>query len=58
MTQDTKILNTLVDQLDKISDFEEEAKFKPMFENLSSQYSSVSLQLINSNTMEWMNNQF
>jgi hypothetical protein len=48
MTQDTKILSTLVDQLDKISDFEEEAKFNPILENLTSQYSTVSLQLINS----------
>jgi signal transduction histidine kinase len=36
MTQDTKILSTLVDQLDKISDFEEEAKFNPILENLTS----------------------
>ena len=48
MIQDAKTLTTLVDQLNKTSDFEEEAKFNPILENLTSQYSTVSLQLINS----------
>ena len=48
MIQDAKTLTTLVDQLNKTSDFEEEARFNPVLDTLTSQYSTVSLQLINS----------
>jgi UPF0716 family protein affecting phage T7 exclusion len=49
MTQDTKMLASLVDQLDKISpDSKEKAESDPSLKHLTAEYSTVSLQLINS----------
>jgi len=50
LTEDSRVLTGLVDQLDKIDvgDPKERAKFYPTLRDLTSNYSSVSLQLINS----------
>jgi signal transduction histidine kinase len=46
--QDSKTLTSLVDQLEKTSDLKEEAKSDSGLNDLTSRYSTVSLQLINS----------
>ena len=48
IVQDNKTLTLLVDQLNKASDFQEEAESNSALNDLTSQYSTVSLQLINS----------
>jgi signal transduction histidine kinase len=48
IVQDNKTLTLLVDQLNKASDFQEETESDSALNDLTSQYSTVSLQLINS----------
>ena len=50
MIHDSKVLTALVDQLDKIlaANPKEKAEISPILRNLTSEYSTVSLQLINS----------
>ena len=48
IVQDNNTLTLLVDQLNKASDFQEETESDSALNDLTSQYSSVSLQLINS----------